>query len=143
MAKVSYTRINLFNALVCPDEIESGEWTFEEWCHTLQSKEDYLADRSYLLLDFYSAFRKIYNFFFATDIETKENKIRKFYCDFSEDGSEMVITIKYKKPKNIDPSYFEAIGLFFDTDAGDTYTDFEIDPPCESHNSLKLIFKKG
>ena len=62
MSKVKYTRINLFNTLVYPDEVASGEWNFKNWCNSLQSEEEYLTQRSYLLLDFYSAFRKIYNF---------------------------------------------------------------------------------
>ena len=143
MAKVSYTRINLFNTLVCPEEIDSGEWSFEEWRNSLETKEEYLAQRSYILLDFYSAFRKLYNFFFASSVDIKDDHIRKFYCDFSEDNCEMVITIKYKKPRKIDPSFFEALGRFFDIDPGDTYDEFKIEPPGDKHNSLKLIFIKN
>jgi len=142
MAKVSYTRINLFNTLVCPSEIESGEWNFKDWCTTLQNEEDYFSDRSYLLLDFYSAFRKVYNFFFASDVYANEGHIRKFYCSFSEDNREMVITVKYKKPKEIDKSFFDALELYFDVDINDSYDEFEMEPPGEAHNSLKLIFRK-
>ena len=142
MAKANYTRINLFNTLVCPDEIESGEWSFEEWCDELKSKEDYLQKRSYLLLDFYSAFRKIYNFFFTYNNDDGTSHIRKFYCSFSPSGDEMIITIKYKNPWDIDKSFFDALGRYFDIDPGDTYQDFEIEPPCDEHNSLKLIFYK-
>jgi len=143
MAKVNYTRINLFNSLVCPDDIDAGEWTFDDWCDELTSNETYLQKRSYLLLDFYSAFRKIYNFFFCHHGEDTGH-IRKFYCSFSPDGNEMVITVKYKNPKEMDPSFFDALGRYFDIDPGDTYSDFEIEPPGEEHNSLKLLFyKKG
>jgi hypothetical protein len=144
MAKVNYTRINLFNSLVCPDEIDNGEWTFDDWCDERKSNETYLQKRSYLLLDVYSAFRKIYNFFFCHKEDDEDTHIRKFYCSFSPDGKEMVITVKYKKPRDIDPSFFDALGRYFDIDPGDTYDDFDIEPPCEEHNSLKLIFyKKG
>ena len=140
MSKVKYTRINLFNDLVCPTEITSGEWSFDEWCTTLKDQEQYLAQRSYLLLDFYSAFRKVYNFFIASDVD--ETNIRKLYCNFSDDNTEMIIVVKYKNPRDIDPSYFESIATFFDVDPGDTYDDFDVEPPCESHNSLKLYFRK-
>ena len=140
MAKVKYTRINLFNTLVCPEEIDSGEWNFDEWCHTLQDRETYLAQRSFLLLDFYSAFRKIYNFFVASSND--ETPLRKLYCSFSDDNQEMLITVKYRNPKEIDPSYFDSIGTFFDIDPGDTYDDFEYEAPSESHKSLKLYFRK-
>ena len=142
MTKAKYTRINLFNTLVCPDEISSGEISFNEWWNNVQNEEDYLTKRSYQLLDFYSAFRKIYNFFYLSDPDNKGAKIRKLYCDFSEDSNEMILTVKYKKDKDIDPSFYEAVSTFFDIDPGDTYNDFDFEPPGESHNSLKLIFRK-
>ena len=142
MPKVKYTRINLFNTLVYPDEVASGEWNFRNWCNTLQTKEEYLAQRSYLLLDFYSAFRKVYNFYFSGILEDEDIQVRKLYCDFSSDNMEMVITVKYKHPLSKDQSFYDAVGVFFDVDPGDTYNEFHIESPGAEHKSLRLIFRK-
>lgn len=142
MPKVKYTRINLFNTLVYPDEVASGEWNFRNWCNTLQTKEEYLAQRSYLLLDFYSAFRKVYNFYFSGILDEEDMQLRKLYCEFSSDNTEMIITVKYKHPRDRDKSFYDAVAVFFDVDPSDSYDDFHMEPPCSEHKSLKLIFRK-
>lgn len=142
MSKVKYTRINLFNTLVYPDEVASGEWNFKNWCNSLQSEEEYLTQRSYLLLDFYSAFRKIYNFYFSGILDGEDIHLRKLYCDFSSDNTEMIITVRYKKPHDMDQSFYDAVSVFFDVDPGDSYDEFEMEPPGDEHKSLKLIFRK-
>lgn len=140
MGKVDYTRIDLFNTLV---RAEDDEQTFEDWHSSLCTEVEVLQHRSYLLLEFYSAFRKLYNFFFASGIDTADAKIRQFYCLFNKDGTEMTVKVKYKNIHDIDPSFFDVLGTFFDVDPGDNYDDFEIKPPCDDHKStLWLIFYK-
>ena len=56
-------RVDFFKSLVCPSEVRTGDTPFESWCEEIASKEEYLEKRSFLILDFYSAFRKVFSYF--------------------------------------------------------------------------------
>ena len=129
-------RIDFYNMLV-----HSSENTFDEWCSEITSEAEYLEKRSFLLLEFYSAFKKIYDYFCHCFIK---NDIRKIYCEFSKDNSSMEITVKFNDYKvNLDDSFTkELLGEFYPF-PGDDYDDFEIELKPGNDKSLKLIFLKG
>lgn len=136
MSSKKPNRIDLFNLLVYPYEVQLfPEEEFKAWCHEL-SKEEILEKRSFLLLDFYTAFRKIFLFF------TKEYEVdaKKFYCEF--DGrKKMHVTLK--RSKHISKAVLDQIQTFFHPDKKDTYTDFVVQYQNEKHNSVRLTFFKG
>jgi len=129
-------RIDLFNLLVYPyDAQQFSEEEFKAWCHDV-SKEEYLEKRSFLLLDFYAAFRKLFLFFTRNYVVDA----KKFYCEF--DGrKKMHVTLKSTKP--IPKAIVAEMETFFQPDKKDSYSDFAVQYQNEKHNTVRLTFFKG
>lgn len=137
MSNKKPNRIDLFNNLVFPEEVSSGKIGFKIWCTELISQEEYLEKRSFLLLDFYSAFRKIFDFFIKED---RIDDAKKFYCEFKTDD-EMSVTLKNKSSFN--PKFLEEISQYFDPKTKDDYDSFEVEFVNGKHNIVKLTFLRG
>lgn len=131
-------RIDFYKTLVCPDEVRSGEVDFFDWCNDVISAESYLEKRSYLLLEFYSAFRKIYEYFTESFIT---NDIYKMTCDFNEDEESMTVTVKYQT-YTIEKSFIDDLYTNFSPCETDDYDRFELETKSEKHNIVKLVFYK-
>jgi len=137
MSNKKPNRIDLFNNLVFPDEVRSGKIRFKVWCTDLISQEDYLEKRSFLLLDFYSAFRKIFDFFIKED---RIDDAKKFYCEFTSDD-EMSVTLKNKS--SFKSSFIDEINKYFTPKQKDDYDSFEVEFTNDKHNIVKLTFLRG
>lgn len=127
-------RIDFYNMLV-----HSSENTFDEWCSEITSEAEFLEKRSFLLLEFYSAFKRIYDYFSHSYIK---DDIRKFYCEFSIDNRSMVITIKFTE-YTIEESLIKELESYFHPYTNDDYSEFEIELKPGNDKSLKLLFMKG
>ncbi len=132
MSKRRQNRIDFYNMLV-----SSPEEDFHDWCEELV--EDFLEKRAYLILDYYSAFKHIYDYFKSSYIS---EDIRKFYCEFKDDNNDMIITVKYNNYK-IDNSFIKDINNYFLPTECDDYLDFELIYDSEKDKTIKLVFSKG
>lgn len=131
-------RVDFFKSLVCPSEVRSGDTPFESWCEEIASKEEYLEKRSFLILDFYSAFRKVFSYF-SDSYLTEE--LYKLYCTFSDNDSVMIVTAKYNNYR-IEDSFIKELKKYFYPDGDDDYTEFEVIYDHAKHNTVKLKFSK-
>ena len=131
-------RIDFFKFLVCPPDVRDGETPFESWCNEIISKEEYLENRSFLILEFYSAFRKVYDYFSDSYLS---DELYKLYCTFSDNDSVMIVTAKYNNYR-IEDSFIKELKKYFYPDSDDDYTEFEVIYDHAKHNTVKLKFSK-
>lgn len=132
MSKRKQNRIDFYNMLVTATEVD-----FQDWCEELAL--DYLEKRSFLILEFYSAFKHIYDYFKGLYIK---DDIKKFYCEFDNDNQDMIITVKYETYK-VEESIIEEMKEYFSPTDIDDYDSFEIEFTSEKDKTIKLVFSKG
>ena len=134
MSRNKQNRIDFYNMLV-----SSSEQDFHDWCEELITEEEYLEKRSFLILDFYSAFNAIYNYFKKSFIS---DDISKFFCEFNKENTEMTIVVKYESYK-IEESFLEEINEYFAITDDSDYDSFKVVYDHNKDKTLKLIFSKG
>lgn len=132
-------RIDFYKDLVCPDEVRSDYTPFEEWYHGSLSKAKVLEDRSFSILDYYSAFRKLYDYIvrnFAPE------ELKKVYCEFNEAKETMGITLAFMENTiNMNKTFLKEIESEFSPDDDDDYDRLTV-ILTEKDNSVKMNFKR-
>lgn len=131
-------RIDFFKYLVCPDEIRSNSDQFEEWvknCIQDCDSEKVLEYRTFLILDHYDIFRKLYDYTTNSYLYDDMNDI---HIDFPD--GDVKITIKFESYK-VESTLLSEIENHFSSleDFG-----FQLDSVEDSpkHNKVTLSFSR-
>ena len=110
------TRIDFYKSMVCPVKVRNGFIPFNDWCTNNIPPIEYLEIRSFLILDFYTAFKKLYEYI-INGFSPKD--INDLYCDFDNDN--MIITIKFCKKICIDNDFINNLKTVFNPTITDDY----------------------
>lgn len=131
--------IKFFKMLVCPDDVRNGVISFDKWCDkAVEDKPKHLEDRTYMLLEFYTVFKRLYKY---TKANIEDDIIKNITCDFDKENCTISINIKYDK--SIDPtqSINDAKEYFMAKDNKD-YSIRSINRTNDDPNMLSITFHK-
>lgn len=131
-------RIDFFKYLVCPDEIRSNDDDFENWvknCIEDCDSEKLLEHRTFLILDHYDIFRKLYDY--ATNSYLYDD-MSDIIINFPEDSVKIVI--KFNEYK-VESSLLDELEKYFSRieDFGFILDSVEDSP---KHNKVTLNFSR-
>ena len=126
--------IRFLKMLVCPDEVRDGVVSFEEWCNrAVNEKVTYLEERTFFIMEFFSAFKRLY--YYACD-KLENDIIKNITCNFKKDEKIMIVKIKYLDDILIDEK--EVLKKYFDRDNLD-YDHYKI--KCVNDDEPKIIIE--
>jgi hypothetical protein len=130
-------RVDFYKQLVCPDDVRHEYTPFNEWYQGTLDKAVLLENRSYSLLDYYSAFRKLYDYIVDSFAPEEINKI---YCEFSDSKDAMNTTIEFAKDDiNMNRAFAEQLEEEFSPSIDDDYDALTV-IVTEKKNTAKLNF---
>lgn len=136
MGKKKKTRVNFFNELVCPQDVLLGNKDFSQWYNGVLSKDEVLRNRCFSVLDYFTAYRRLYTALFEYPVFNTEN-ISDLYCDF--ESEKMVVTLKTESGSLLKEDISE-IYETFEPSGLDTYDSFDLIE--KNSGAIKLVFNR-